>query len=95
MSKEMLNNFWEDTKDFFLNPERNPDGTRMSGVNKTNVTAILIAGFVGWLLITATFGAKLKKLWKKVPLLGNIFPKAKTRVRTVYRNTRGRMTRKK
>ena len=93
--KDWFYNFKENTKDFFLNPERNPDGTRMPGVNKQNVTAILIAGFVGWLIISATFGRRLKALVKKIPVVGAIFPKAKQRVRTVYRNTRGRMTRKK
>jgi len=81
MSKEKLNEFKEDVKDFFLNPEKNPDGSRMKGINKTNVTAVLIAGFVGWLLITITFGAKIKKTLKKVPVLGSLFPKAKTAVR--------------
>lgn len=95
MSKELLNNFVENTKDFFLNPERNPDGSRMAGVNKQNVTAVLIAGFVGWLLITATFGKKLKAMIKKIPVLNMAFPKTKERVRTVYRNTRSRVTRKK
>jgi len=91
----MWNNFVENTKDFFLNPERNPDGTRMSGVNKQNVTAVLIAGFVGWMLISATFGRRLKALIKKVPVLNMVFPKAKQRVKTVNRNTRNRVTRRK
>lgn len=87
---EKWNEFKEDVKDFFLNPERNPDGSRMPGLNKTNVTAILIAGFVGWLLVTITFGAKLKATLKKVPLIGGLFPKAKQRVRRVRQKMRRR-----
>lgn len=81
MSKEKLNEFKEGVKDFFLNPERHTDGSRMKGFNKTNVTAVLIAGFVGWLLLTITFGAKIKRALKKVPVLKSLFPKAKSAVR--------------
>ena len=77
----MLNEFKENTKDFFLNPERNPDGTRMKGFNKQNVTAVLIAGFVGWLLLTVSFGASIKRTLKKVPGIKMIFGKAKKAVR--------------
>lgn len=69
----MWNEFKENTKDFFLNPERNPDGSRMPGVNKQNVTAVLIAGFVGWLLLTLTVGASVKRTLKKVPILKMLF----------------------
>ena len=91
MSKEALNNFKENTKDFFLNPERDVDGSRMPGYNMANVYAVLIAGFVGWLLLTVTFGARIKRTLKKVPVVGAIFPKAKQRVR----RTAQRMRRKK
>jgi hypothetical protein len=81
MSKEMFNNFKESVKDFFLNPERNPDGSRMAGYNMQNVYAVLIGGFVGWLVITVTFGTRLKRLLKKVPVLNMVFPKAKATYR--------------
>lgn len=91
MSQDIWYRFKENTKDFFLNPERNPDGTRMKGVNKQNVTAILIAGFVGWLLISVTFGRRLKALLKKVPILNMVFPKAKRTPRTRRAPARRRM----
>jgi len=89
MSKEIMNNFKENVKDFFLNPERNPDGSRMSGYNMQNVYAVLIGGFVGWLIITVTFGTRLKRLLKKVPVLNMVFPKAKA----TYRRAKARVTR--
>ena len=79
MSKEKLMMFKENTKDFFLNPYRDEDGNRLPGYNMPNVYAVLIAGFVGWLLITATFGMQLKRTIAKLPLLGSMF-KAKRRV---------------
>lgn len=78
MSKEKLNEFKENVKDFFLNPERHTDGSRMKGFNKNNVVAVLIAGFVGWILITAFFGAKLKKALAKVPLIGGMLKAKRT-----------------
>lgn len=77
----MFNNFKEDVKDFFLNPERHTDGSRMKGVNKQNVIAVLIAGFVGWIFITAFFGAKLKKMLSKLPLVGGMLKRTKRVVR--------------
>lgn len=71
--KEWLYEFKENTKDFFLNPNRNEDGSRMKGVNKQNVTAVLIAGFVGWLLLTITVGAKVKATLRKVPVIKMLF----------------------
>lgn len=85
MSKEMFYNFKENVKDFFLNPERNTDGTRMAGYNMKNVYAVLIGGFVGWLFLTITFGSKLKALLKKVPVINMLF-KSKT-----YRKARRRV----
>ena len=82
--KDLMYRFKENVKDFFLNPERNPDGSRMAGYNKQNVTAVLIAGFVGWLLVTLTFGVKLKALLKKVPVVNMLFKKGSPR-RTVRR----------
>lgn len=91
MSKEMFNNFKENVKDFFLNPERNPDGSRMAGYNMQNVYAVLIGGFVGWLLLTLTVGRKLKALLRKVPVVGMIFKKASPRRATRRAPARRRM----
>ena len=91
MSKEMFNNFKENTKDFFLNPERNPDGSRMAGYNKQNVTAVLIAGFVGWLLLTLTVGARLKRTLKGLPIVGMLFKKTRTVARRSAKRARVRV----
>jgi hypothetical protein len=96
MSKEMFNNFKYKVQDFFLNPERNTEGERLPGVNKANVTAVLIAGFVGWLLLTRTVGAKLKKTLKGIPVLGGVlvgktkatYSKARSRVKRTYNRRR-------
>jgi hypothetical protein len=91
MSKEMFNNFKENVKDFFLNPERNPDGSRMAGYNMQNVYAVLIAGFVGWLLLTLSVGARLKATLKKVPVVGMLFKKGSPRRTTRRAPARRRM----
>ena len=83
--KQWLYEFKENTKDFFLNPNRNEDGSRMKGVNKQNVTAVLIAGFVGWLLLTITVGAKVKATLRKVPLIKMLFKNAPARRRAPAR----------
>lgn len=41
--------------------------------NKTTIVFALLSGFFGWLVITATVGVKLKRLIKRVPLLGSVF----------------------
>jgi len=88
--KDWFYNFKENTKDFFLNPERNPDGSRMPGVNKQNVTAVLIAGFVGWLLLTLTVGARLKRTLKALPIVGMLFKKTRSATRRTARRARVR-----
>lgn len=93
MSKEMFNNFKENVKDFFLNPERNPDGSRMAGYNMQNVYAVLIGGFVGWLVLTLTFGRKLKALLRKVPVVNMLFKKGSPRRTTRRAPARRRMRR--
>ena len=93
--KIKLMEFKEKTKDFFLNPYRDEDGTRLPGYNMPNVYAVLIAGFVGWLVLTLTFGTKLKATLKKLPVIGMLFPKAKrvTRARRMpVRRTARRRT---
>ena len=92
MSKEMFNNFKENVKDFFLNPERNPDGSRMAGYNMQNVYAVLIAGFVGWLLLTLSVGARLKATLKKVPVVNMLFKNTR-RVTRRSKTTRSGMAR--
>jgi len=91
MSKEMFNNFKENVKDFFLNPERNPDGSRMAGYNMQNVYAVLIAGFVGWLLLTLTIGARLKRTLKALPIIGMLFKKTRTVTRRTAKRVRTRV----
>jgi uncharacterized membrane protein len=72
MSKEMVNErlaqFKAKTAQFFK-----PEGMW----NKQNIIAILIAGFVGWLLLTVTFGARIKRALKKVPGIKMLFGSAK------------------
>ena len=98
MSKMMFDNFKENTKDFFLLPDDGSGAKRKP--NLKNIYAVLIGGFVGWLIITVTFGTKLKALVKKVPVLNMVFPRAKAtysrakasvaRRRTTYRAKRTR-----
>lgn len=72
MSREMVNERWArfkaNTAQFFK-----PEGMW----NKQNIIAILIAGFVGWLLLTVTFGARIKRALKKVPGVKMLFGSAK------------------
>jgi len=68
MSKEMMKDFRQKAMDFFY--------TEADGVktwNKGNLYAVLIGGFVGWLVLTLTFGRKLKALLKKVPVVNMLF----------------------
>lgn len=74
MSKQKLNEFVARAKAFFY---REVDGTRQW--NMANIYAVLIAGLVGWIFLTVTFGAKLKRTLKKVPLIGSLFGKRATR----------------
>ena len=98
MSKMYFEQFKRNTMDFFLEPDT-MDGAKRKP-NKKNIYAVLIAGFVAWLLITLTFGAKLKALLRKVPVLNMVFPKVKktysrakasvAKRRTAYRARRTR-----
>jgi len=98
MSKLMIENFKESTKDFFLLPDDGSGSKRKP--NLRNIYAVLIGGFIGWLVITLTFGTKLKALLKRVPVLNMVFPKVKQRYtrakasvakrRTAYRARRTR-----
>lgn len=64
----MMKDFRQKAKDFFYKEE--------GGVktwNKGNLYAVLIGGFVGWLVLTLTFGQRLKALLKKVPVVNMLF----------------------
>jgi len=64
----MMKDFRQKAMDFFY--------TETDGVktwNTGNLYAVLIGGFVGWLVLTLTFGRKLKALLKKVPVVNMLF----------------------
>lgn len=87
MVKERLAQFKANTRAFF----KNEDGV----VNRQAIYAILIAGFVGWLLITVTFGARLKRMLRKVPGVNMLFKTTRRVYRTATRRTTGRVVRRK
>ena len=65
---QMLNDKWANfranTMAFFK-----PEGVW----NRQAIIAVLIGGFVGWLIITVTFGARVKRVLKKVPGIKLLF----------------------
>ena len=84
MVKERLAQFKANTRAFFKNEE--------GGWNKQSIVAVLIAGFIGWLFITVTFGMRLKRMLKKVPGIKMLFGttrsvarRARTTAKRVYR----------
>ena len=81
MSKEMVKRFREKTMSFFYT--QNAEGVKTW--NKGNLYAVLIGGFVGWLIITITFGARLKRVLNKVPLVNMLFKKKSLGRRTIRR----------
>jgi uncharacterized membrane protein len=72
MLKDKWANFRANTMAFFK-----PEGVW----NRQAVIAVLIGGFIGWLIITVTFGMRLKKLLKKVPGVKMLFGTTKRVVR--------------
>lgn len=85
-----MKDFRQKAMDFFY--------TEADGVktwNKGNLYAVLIGGFVGWLVLTLTLGARLKAFLKKIPVVNMLFKKKTLGVRrrvvrrrrTVRRNT--------
>lgn len=68
MSKEMMKDFRQKAMAFFYSEE---DGVKTW--NRGNLYAVLIGGFVGWLVLTLTFGRKLKALLKKIPVVNMLF----------------------
>jgi uncharacterized membrane protein len=87
MSREMVNERWAqfkaNTKAFFKSPE--------GAWNRQAIIAILIAGFAGWLLLTVTVGARIKRALKKVPGVKMLFGSAKR----TYTRARRAMPRRK
>jgi len=69
MSKEMMKDFKQKSMDFFYTQDEGGNRTW----NKGNLYAVLIGGFIGWLVLTLTFGAKIKALLKKVPVVNMLF----------------------
>ena len=74
MSQEMMKDFRQKAMAFFYSEA---DGVKTW--NKTNLYAVLIGGFVGWLFLTLTFGRKLKALLRKVPVVNMLFKKPSIR----------------
>lgn len=68
MSQEMMKDFRQKAMAFFYSEV---DGVKT--LNKGNLYAVLIGGFVGWLVLTLTFGRRLKALLKKVPVVNMLF----------------------
>ena len=64
----MMKDFRQKAKAFFYKEE---DGVKTW--NKSNLYAVLIGGFVGWLVLTLTFGRRLKAFLKKVPVVNMLF----------------------
>lgn len=62
------------TMDFFK--PVGADGAR--AWNRNAIIAVVVGGLVGWFIITATIGGKLKRVFKKIPVLGS-FLMTKTR----------------
>jgi len=88
MLKDKWANFRANTMAFFK-----PEGQW----NRKAIIAVLIGGFVGWLIITVTFGMRLKKLLKKVPVINMLFKttrQARRRVGEAAYRTRARVTRR-
>jgi hypothetical protein len=78
--KDKWNLFKLNTISFFTDEYSTPDGV-VRKPNKANITAVLIAGFVGWLLLTIIVGVSLKRTLKKVLIIGMVFGKAKPKAR--------------
>jgi hypothetical protein len=64
MLKDKWSNFRANTTAFFK-----PEGVW----NRQAIIAVLIGGFIGWLIITVTFGMRLKRMLKKVPGVKMLF----------------------
>ena len=69
MLKDKIARFRANTMAFFKSPE--------GAWNKQAIIAVLIGGFVGWLIISITFGRRLKMMLKKVPGVKLLFKTTK------------------
>ena len=67
--------FKEKALNFFYEPSEGEGIKRKMKMEP--VYAVLIGGFVGWLVLTLTFGTKLKALLKKVPVINMLFKPAR------------------
>lgn len=89
MLKERLAAFKANTMAFFK-----PEGQW----NRRAIFTVLLAGFIGWLFITITFGMKLKALLRKVPGVKMLFKTTRrvaSRARTGARSAAKRVYRKR
>lgn len=68
---EATQSFKEKALDFFYEPLA--EGETKRKMKMGPLYAVLIGGFIGWLVITLTFGTKLKALLKKVPVVNMLF----------------------
>ena len=94
MSQEMMKDFKTKAMDFFYYPVVTEGVKRKMRLG--NLYAVLIGGFIGWLFLTLTFGAKLKALLKKVPVVNMLFKKKTLGVRRrVLRAVRRRPARRR
>ena len=82
MLKDKWSNFRANTMAFFK-----PEGVW----NRQAIIAVLIGGFIGWLIITVTFGMRLKRMLKKVPGVKLLFKttRAVRSIRVTRRNSGG------
>lgn len=55
---------------------------------KGNITAVLIGGFVGWLVLTMTIGGKLKSTLTRLPLIGGLLKKRRAKRSSPRRNSK-------
>ena len=69
MLKDKIAQFRANSMAFFKTPE--------GAWNKQAIIAVLIGGFVGWLIISITFGRRLKMMLKKVPGIKLLFKTTK------------------
>lgn len=89
MLKDKIAQFRANTMAFFKTPE--------GAWNKQAVIAVLIGGFIGWLIITVTFGKRLKMMLRKVPGVKMLFKttrQARRRVGEAAYRTRARVARR-
>jgi hypothetical protein len=95
MSQDMMKDFKTKAMDFFYYPVVTEGVKRKMRLG--NLYAVLIGGFIGWLFLTLTFGARLKALLKKVPVVNMLFKPVRRspRARAMARPASRRRTYKK